>query len=511
MPRKRTEKPSANAAPPGKAPLRISPMALAMAQSRPAAKPRSPWTIPTPAPGVAPKDAKVAMDEAFNGLYNYAGNSYGGTYSGEGLYFLGYPVLSEMAQRSEYRRLVGTLAQEMTRRFIRLTSTGNEDKADRIQKLDTAMKRFRVRDVFREAAEQDGFFGIGHIYIDTGVSDDPDELKTPLMAKSAKIKKGGLKRIRTIEPLWCYPGAYNSNQPLDADFYRPKSWYVMSREIDRTRLLSLVSREVPDILKPAFMFGGLSLTQLAQPTVDNWLRTRQSVNNLIHSFTVWRLSTDLSATLNGGGGEEMAERAALFNQYRDNTGLMMINKETEEFGNVSASLAGLDSLQSQAQEHMAAIDGMPLIKLVGYTPLGLNSTGEGEMDSWRDRVKAQQEHLFNEPLKQILDIIQLSEFGDIDEDIGFEWEPLEDPNEAERAVVRKTDIDAAVELIAAGVISPEEERERLAKMEESLYHGLDVEDVPDPPEDDDAKIMPDPAKGAAKAADSWLVADEIEC
>lgn len=476
-------------------------MAIAMA-NRKRAKPQTPWTLPKPAPGVVPAHATLAMDDA-SSLYGYA-SAYGGSgYTGSGLHFLGYPVLAELAQRSEYRRLVGTMAQEMTRRFIRLTSAGDNDKSDRISKLDVAIKRYKVRDVFREAAEHDGFFGIGHIYIDTDQADNPAELKTPLLAKSAKIAKGSLKRIRTIEPFWCYPGVYNSSSPLDSDFYYPQTWWVMSKEIHRTRLLTLVSREVPDILKPAFMFGGLSLTQLAKPTVDNWLSTRQSVNDLIHAFTVWTLSTDLSATLMGGAGEEMQARAELFNLYRDNSGLMMINKDTEEFNNVSSNIGGLDKLQAQAQEHMAAIDGMPLIKLVGYTPSGLNSTGEGELDSWRDRVKANQEHLFNDPLKQVLDIIQLSEFGDIDEEIGFEWEPLEDPNEAEQAVIRKTDIDADVELVAAGIVAPEEVRERLAKDEGSLYHGIEVSDVPEPPEAEEdplAKpdIRPDPAKGSVR-------------
>lgn len=475
---------------------RISPMAIAMGARKRQSLP-TPWKIPKPVPGVLPTGATMAMDDAGD-LYSYA-SSYGGgnSYLGEGLHFLGYPLLAEMAQRAEYRRLVSTMAQEMTRRFIRLTSSGDDDKSDRITKMDAAIKRFKVRDVFREAAELDGFFGIGHIYLDTDDGANPNELKMPLLAKSAKIKKGGLKRIRTIEPLWCYPGAYNANNPLDPDFYNPQTWWVMSKEIHRSRLLTLVSREVPDILKPAFMFGGLSLTQLAKPTVDNWLSTRKSVNDLINSFTVWILSTDLSATLTGGGGEEMISRAELFNLYRDNSGMMMINKDTEEFANVNANLGGLDKLQAQAQEHMAAIDGMPLIKLLGYTPSGLNSTGEGEMDAWRDRVKANQEHLFNDALKQTLDIIQLSEFGDIDEEIGFEWEPLEDPNEAEQAVIRKTDIDADVELVAAGIVAPEEVRKRLAKDEASLYHGIDVDDVPESPDDEENPMLtPDPAKGA---------------
>jgi phage-related protein (TIGR01555 family) len=474
---------------------RISSMALAASSVAPTQR-ITPWIIPKPPPGVAPASATMAMDEGFADLHAYAGGGYGSNVGfGEGLHFVGYPLLSEMAQRVEYRRMVSVLAQEMTRRWCKLTSSSDEDKTDKIQQIEAALRRYRVQDVFREAAEADGFFGIGHIYIDMGVT-DPDELKTPLFAKPEKIGRGKLKRIRTVEPLWCYPGMYNSNDPLAADFYKPHTWYCMSREVHHTRLLSLVSREVPDILKPSYCFGGISLTQIARPTVDNWLRTRTSISDLLHSFTIWQLKTNLGATLAGVETLDMIERAQLFNQFRDNRGLMMVDKETEELGNISVPLGGLEALQAQAQQHMAAVCGIPLTKLLGTPPQGLNASSEGEITSFYDTIGAMQRHLFNAPLKQIMDIIQLSELGAIDEDISFEWENLQDPNEAERAAVRKTDIDSAVELIAAGVISPEEERQRLADSEESLYHGIDVNDLPDPPEQEEKpSLLSDPAKG----------------
>jgi hypothetical protein len=47
-----------------------------------------------------------------------------------------------------------------------------------------------------------------------------------------------------------------------------------------------------------------------------------------------------------------------------------IDKDTEDFANVEKSLAGLDKLQAQAQEHMAAVCGIPLVILLGVTPTG---------------------------------------------------------------------------------------------------------------------------------------------
>ncbi|MGF6605041.1 hypothetical protein P3T23_009802, partial [Paraburkholderia sp. GAS448] len=48
------------------------------------------------------------------------------------------------------------------------------------------------------------------------------------------------------------------------------------------------------MLKPAYAFGCLSLSQIAKPYVDNWLRTRQSVSDLLHSFSTMVLKTNLA-------------------------------------------------------------------------------------------------------------------------------------------------------------------------------------------------------------------------
>jgi hypothetical protein len=69
----------------------------------------------------------------------------------------------------EYRKITGTIAEEMTRKWIELKHIGKDegdDKADKIRQLDDALKRFKVREKFREAAEHDGYFGRGQIYID---------------------------------------------------------------------------------------------------------------------------------------------------------------------------------------------------------------------------------------------------------------------------------------------------------------------------------------------------------
>jgi phage-related protein (TIGR01555 family) len=455
-------------------------------------KPKSvvPLELPKPMPGVVPKGAPtMAQDSYTPDAYQFVNQ---GFWLADGIRWLGYPYLAELSQRPEYRRISDVIAKEMTRKWIKIQASG-DDKSDKITKIEAAMDRFKIQDVFTLAALQDGLYGRSQIYVDTGDTDNRDELNKPLALTPAKISIGKIKGFRVIDPMWTYPGVYNASDPLRPDYYKPQTWYVMGKEVHGSRLLTFVGREVPDLLKPAYMFGGLSMSQMAKPYIDNWLRTRQSVSDLLHSFSVSGIKTDMMALLGGAMfSGDLVNRMEMFNRTRDNRGLLMIDKEKEEFFNVSTPLGTLDHLQAQAQEQICSVAGMPLVKYTGITPSGLNASSDGEIRVWYDWISAQQEHLFSAHLERIIRIIQLNEFGEIDEEIGFRFEPLWEMSPKERAEIRKIDADAAVEAIGAGVLSPEDERRRLATAEDSLYHGLDVDALPDPDSEAEGEgLLPD--------------------
>ena len=444
------------------------------------------FAVAKPFPGVVPKKVKMASDAAVGEMYNYAAIN---TTFSEGIQFMGYPYLAELSQRPEYRRASETIAKEMTRKWITITYNSAGDKDDKITQIKQELERLNVQDLFRKASETDGFFGRAQLYIDVGLDlkgsnpKDVAELGMPLVLDKNKIGKGDFKRLLLIEPMWSYPNIYNAQDPLEPDFYKPSGWYVMGKEVHDSRLVTFVSREVPDILKPAYAFGGVSLSQMMKPYVDNWLRTRQSVSDLVQGFSVFGLKTNLAETLNMGGAQKLLSRINLFNQTRNNRGTYVIDKETEEFFNVSAPLSGLDQLQAQSQEHMSAVCGIPLVKLLGITPSGLNASSDGEMRCFYDFIEAQQEAVFRKPLLHILRLVQLSLFGEIDDNISFNFNPLWSLDEEHQAMVAQMMANTTSTYYQIGALKPIEIRRELARRADSSFNDLDLSDdalKPDP-------------------------------
>ena len=450
--------------------------------------PQYPLQAYDPPPGVLPKGASgfMAKDAAWQGLLQ---DSYGSivTYNGitssvlDGLGFPGFPYLTELTQITEYRDMSERTAAEMTRKWIKLRSvSGNKETGNKIKEMDADLKKYHIRELFRQAAVLDGFMGRSQIYIDMmDATGDPLELKTPLLLNKYKIKKGDLKGFKIVEPITTYPAKYNSNNPLAGDYYIPSAWFVYGTQVHATRLLTFISRPVPDLLKPVFNFSGISLSQLGQPYVDYWLNTRNSVGKLLRNFSITWLKSDLD-TLLQKDGDSLIARVSLFTKLRDNQGVFLLNKDSEEMGQLNTPLSGLDKLQAQAQEHMAAVAKTPLVILLGITPSGLTDASDSSLRIYYDYVADQQEMIFRRPLETILKILQLNKWGEVDDDIAFDFEPLMAMTAKELSEIRKSDGDRDAAYITAGVVSPEEVRERLIKDPDSGYNDISADEVPTP-------------------------------
>ncbi len=463
----------------------IDAMTLHMSKQKPTPVEIEPYEPPA---GVIPQDKRetaLAMDSAD---YSYINAVYSGAH------FKGYPYLALLSQYPEYRKMAETIAKQMTRKWIKVCALGDGDKSGRVKQMEDALKNFRVRALFRKAAELDGFFGRGQIFIDvktpsgTPAQEVHGELETILLRSPAKITKDSLIGFKVVEPVWTYPSAYDANNPLAADYYKPTAWYVMGKTVHASRLLMFSSREVPDMLKASYNFGGLSMSQLAEPYVNNWLRTRDSVSDMVHSFSVSGIKTNLGAALSGSvdaAGMDMFNRADLFNNTRDNRGVFMLDMETEEFFQFNTPLSGLDALQAQAQEQMSSVSNIPLIYLLGITPSGLNATAEGELEVFESYILSMQESIFSDNLDRVFEIIQLSEFGEIDPEITYEFEPLSQMDPEQKANIEKVKADTDAVLVTAAIISPDDARERLIGDPDSSYNALESNpDVADIEEDE---------------------------
>lgn len=440
-------------------------------------------------PGVVPpgKSSAIAMDYA-PGVYDFASQCFSSEFQG----FPGYPFLANLATRAEYRAFASTMASELFREGIKLSSKTDAEKSQdnpRIAELEEAIKEFNLMAVFQAAATHDCFFGRGQISINIKGANDA----LPLVLAPQTVKKGSLTSFTPVEAMWTSPSAYNAIDPTAPDFYKPRQWFLLGKEVHASRLLTIITRPLPDMLKPAFNFSGMSLSQLAEPYVNNWLRTRQSVADLINNFSITALKTNMGQMLQGDcDGSDILNRADFFTLTRSNRGLMLLDNTEEELVQLNTPLSGLHELQAQSQEHMCSISRIPAMILTGISPSGLNASSEGEIRAFYDWVSSQQESFFKPPLWICIQLLMLHLWGEIDPTITFEFNPLWQVSALDAATIRVNNANADAVYLDRSVVSPEETREKLAKDPDSGYSGIDVSDLPEVTEEDPGFSFGDP-------------------
>lgn len=469
-------------------------LASAANKAKAPAAQRFPITAPTHAKGVLP--AGVTKSPVAIAMDSWADQFPGSLITWDVAGFPGYPYLSMLATRAEYRAMASALSTELTREWIEVNSseTAGEATKTKVTELTKAIEDMGLQQVIQRAAEHDAYFGRAQILIT--LKGHENKLDTPLIIAPQTITKSESKDpwkdigVIPVEAIWTTPAGYNALDPAAKDFYKPPIWYMLGQKVHSSRLMTIITRPLPDMLKPAFNFGGMSLSQLAEPYVNNWLRTRQSVADLINNFSIISLATSMEQVLQGGEGPDadgtnLLARADLFTAARSNRGLMLVDKEREELQQIAVPLGSLDNLQAQAQEHMCSVSRMPSIVLTGIEPTGLNTSSEGTMRAWYDWIAAQQEAYWWSPVDKVVKILQLLMYGEIDPDITFTFVPLFQMTGKELAEIRKTNADTATAYVAIGAVDNMEVRENIARDPESGYQGLDLSKEITPPDEGD--------------------------
>lgn len=396
--------------------------------------------------------------------------------------FVGYAMLSNVAQEALIRAGVETVADEMTRKFIQWTyddDDGKKDKEKELAFMEDQSAKYKLKEVFNDAATKDGYFGGCLVYIDVGDLDD-EEKEEPLILDKKTFKPGSLKGLRVIEPINVYPGEYNTSDPTDEHYFNPEYWYVLGKKYHASRFLYFAGNPTPVLLKPAYNFFGIPQAQLALDYVAHFVANREAAQELLNKFSLTCWKTDMTQAIQGQGCNDLISRVKMFNRLKSNNGTIVLDKETEDMMQINTPLSGVRDIVQMSLNLLTAVWRIPKIKYLGEGEGGLNASSKEQMRSFYDYIMSQKEKLFTQPLEIVLKLFQLNAGKDINPSIGFKYPAMWDMDDTEKAALNKQQADRDAVYLANGVLSQEEVRRRLSLDRNSEYTMIDVDDVPEP-------------------------------
>ena len=388
-------------------------------------------------------------------------------------FFIGYPALATLAQSVEYFNMAQVIGEEVVRNWIDIKS--KDDNEENVKLIEELLVKYDIKRLIQKAVMQECEFGVTHIYVD--VNESEEEIQNPLVLDSRAIPKGTKLSFRTVDPTWVYPAMYNAINPLAADFYKPQQWFVMGQIVHESRFIDVVTRPVPDILKPSYNFGGVSLFQFMMPYVKDWLDVKGNVTAIVKTLRMRALKTDMDARLQEPGLFD--KRIKMFTNYQDNQGIWAIDTG-EELIHTQTSLSDLSNLLSSFQEQLCMPARTTNLKYLGSAPAGLNASGESEIETWHETVSGIQEH-YKPAIHAMMKLIMLAELGEIHDDIYIEFKPLDELTEKDQADINKVKMETIAIATDSQLASTEQGFEAASKIKGAGFEGM----MPENPEDDE--------------------------
>lgn len=390
--------------------------------------------------------------------------------------FIGYQMCGIMAQHWLINKACLIPARDAIRKGYSLTvNDGAEVAPNVLAAVEKANKRYKLNKSLVEFVRFGRVFGV-RVALFKIESDDPEFYVKPFNPDA--ITPGSYRGISQVDPYWCVPELTSASamDPSAIDFYEPTYWIINNKRYHKSHLVIMRGPEVADILKPSYLYGGLSVPQMIYERVYAAERTANEAPQLALSKRAMVFYTDVAkATANQAAFEQ---RLGVWARFRDNFGVKVADKEADQIEQHDTSLADLDSVIMTQYQIVAAACNVPATKLLGTTPKGFNATGEYEAESYHEELESIQVNDM-EPLidRHTLCVIRsdiASRFGIKPFAVDCTWKPIDSMSSKESAEVRKLNAEADKTYVEMGAVDGQEVREKLAGDETSGFNGLPV-------------------------------------
>lgn len=289
------------------------------------------------------------------------------------------------------------------------------------------------------------------------------------------IKKGSFKGFAVVDPHWLtYQWDQESRtDPSSPHFLEPTWIKVKDKRIHRSWIIRVVNSELPDIFKPVYLYGGLSLTQMIYERV--WCADKLANEAPLLAMTKRLLIADGNLDQMISDSRHTNKFFNAINYFRDNFSIF-VKKPSSNVTQLDTSLSELTPLTMSQYQLVAAIAQIPVTKLLKNVPSGLQATGQYEWDDYAQSLKAIQTKEYGPLCRMFFELYCASNYPEKEDlKLDVEWNPIDVPDEKEVAQMSSQTAQYVSHLINTGLITVAEGRAILRKTNLPAFQSIPTE------------------------------------
>lgn len=379
------------------------------------------------------------------------------------------------------RKIVDVIPHDMTREWRDWQAKGSAGKKgngeSQIEALEETERRLGLRQKAAEALQKARLYG-GAVLV-MGVDGDPEqELKPEAVSKDALVYLNVLNRHEV--------GIEDLDQDVLSPFFREPKFYTItgvtmgSARVHPSRVIRLIGAPILDTLQ-SFDGWGDSVLQVVYDAVQNASSSQEHVAALLPEAKLdvikvpglsQHLRTEQSTT-------ELTRRFGYANTMKSMFSMLLLEGDGqtgESWEQKQINFTQFPELLRLFLQVAAGAADIPVTRLLGESPAGLNATGDSDIRNYYDNISARQEVELRPALSRLDEVLIRSSLGTRPPEIYYEWSPLWQLSAKEKAEVNKMNAEAAERDANMGLIPPPAlARARTNQLiENGVYPGLEA-------------------------------------
>jgi hypothetical protein len=348
---------------------------------------------------------------------------------------------------------VDLVADDMTRAGIDFLGELEPEKTQKLEELATALG---IWNAINDSIKWSRLYG-GSIAV---MLIDGQDMSTPLRVET--VAKGAFKGLFVFDRWTVEPSIEDIITELGPSIGLPKYYTVIAdapalryQRIHHSRVLRLEGLRLPYWQRiTENMWGESVLERLYDRMVAFDSATTGAAQLVYKSFLrTLKLKNFRQAVASGGDAfKGVIAQVATMRRFQGQEGISVIDADDEFQVDDHGSFSGIADVLGQFGQQISGALQIPLVRLFGQSPAGLNSSGDSDLRTYYDGIAQQQEKTLKVPVTQIYRVIARSLGIELPDGFGIKFRSLwqmSDKEKAETSEISERSISGAY---SSGVI-----------------------------------------------------------
>lgn len=347
---------------------------------------------------------------------------------------------------------------------------------DEIHKIEEEIRSTHLRESLLEGLRWGRLYGGAAAII--MISNQEEDLSEPIDIDN--ILPGSFRGLYIVDR-WSgiYPSLQLVDNERDPDFGLPAYYEVRDENgigqyrVHHSRVLRFCGTKMPFWEQVAEQYWGTSAIESMYDELTKRDNVAHNIANLTFKANLNVLKVEnldqMFATSSSVHQRRMMQMLSAINTIENSLGIRLINS-TDDLQQLQYSFSGLPEVMDSAMMDMAGATCIPVTRLFGRSPAGMNATGESDERMYRQTLEQERAIHITPVLDRLIPIICHSAIGRFPAGCSFKYPSLIETTPQDKASIIDTTIAPLERLFQANLIPGSAVLEAFRNVQE----GLDV-------------------------------------